>query len=151
MRDTIKKLLDSNLSSNSIATQTGVSQAVISKIRNGKRDLGGISLNTAEKLYNYQKEIEKMNKVEKIREALESEEKGYYVEEYKNIQELIEFFKENDDEEFDIEDLKRKSSLKEPEIKYNVGLVTYDNPNTNLFEWAYLDEDVEDIINHLRV
>lgn len=150
MRNAIQKLLNSNLSSNSIATQTGVSQAVISKIRNGKRDLGGISLNTAEKLYYYQKEMEIVNKIEKIREALEDTEKGYYVEEYKDLQQLIEYFQENDDE-FDIEDLKRKSSLKEPEIKYNVGVVTYDNPNTNLFEWAYLDEDIEDIINHLRV
>lgn len=84
-------------------------------------------------------------KVEKIREALEDMEKGYYIEEYKNLHELINHFKEND-EDFDIEDLKSKSIWKEPVIRHGVPLVTYDNPSSTLFDWAYLDEEAEDII-----
>ena len=150
MRNEIQKLLDSNLSSNKIATLSGVDQSTIHRIRKGERNLDNITLVKAEKLYKTYKEMEKMNKIEKIRAALQNTEEGYYIEEYKNLQELIEHFKEND-EDFDVEDLKDKSTLKEPKIKYDVALVTYDNPNTDLFEWAYLDEDVEDIINQLRV
>lgn len=67
MKKTIKRLLESDLSSNSIALATGVSQAVISKLRNRKKELGNLSLNSAEKLYNYQKEIDAMNKSIKLK------------------------------------------------------------------------------------
>ncbi len=63
MRNEIKRLLDSNLSSNSIAAHTGVSQAVISKLRNAKKEIGNLSLNSAEKLYNYQKGLDIMDKI----------------------------------------------------------------------------------------
>ncbi|QDX01132.1 hypothetical protein DWB90_08765 [Staphylococcus chromogenes] len=63
MRKTIQKLLNSNLSSNSIATHTGVSQASISKLRNGKKELGDIALSTAEKLFKYQKGLERMEEL----------------------------------------------------------------------------------------
>lgn len=58
-KKTIKKLLDSNVSGYRIFKDTGISQARISDLRRGVRELGGISLDTAEKLYNYQKQIEK--------------------------------------------------------------------------------------------
>lgn len=58
-KKTIKKLLDSNMSVYRIFKDTGISQARISDLRRGVRELGGISLDTAEKLYNYQKQIEK--------------------------------------------------------------------------------------------
>ncbi|PCF60932.1 hypothetical protein B5C05_01750 [Staphylococcus delphini] len=61
MRKTIERLLNSELSSNSIAVRTGVSQAVISKLRNGKKELGNLTLNSAEKLFEYQKEMEKVD------------------------------------------------------------------------------------------
>ena len=63
MRETIERLLKSELSSNSIATHTGVSQASISKLRNGKKELGDIALSTAEKLFKYQKGVERMKEV----------------------------------------------------------------------------------------
>lgn len=66
MRGTIERLLNSNLSSNSIAVHTGVSQAVISKLRNGKKEVGNLTLNSAEKLYNYQKGLEVMDKIIKL-------------------------------------------------------------------------------------
>ncbi|MDO5375676.1 MAG: hypothetical protein Q4F01_05745 [Staphylococcus rostri] len=55
---TIQKLLDSNVSGYQIHKDTGISQARISDLRRGVRQLGGISLDTAEKLYNYQKQLE---------------------------------------------------------------------------------------------
>ncbi len=63
MRETIQRLLASNLSSNSIAIHTGVSQAVISKLRNGKKEIGNLSLNSAEKLYEYEKAMEVMEEL----------------------------------------------------------------------------------------
>lgn len=58
-RATIQKLLESDVSGYRIYKETGISQARISDLRRGIRDLGGISLDTAEKLYTYQKEREK--------------------------------------------------------------------------------------------
>ncbi|EIW3410929.1 hypothetical protein MCU99_002164 [Staphylococcus pseudintermedius] len=57
----IQKLLDSDVSGYKIYKDTGISQARISDLRRGVRELGGISLDTAEKLYNYQKKLEKEN------------------------------------------------------------------------------------------
>lgn len=58
MKKTIQRLLDSDISGYTIHKATGVSQGRISELRNGKRALGRISLDTAEKLYNYQKTID---------------------------------------------------------------------------------------------
>lgn len=58
-KQTIKKLLDSDISGYQIFKNTGISQSRISDLRKGKRQLGGIALDTAEKLYNYQKSLEK--------------------------------------------------------------------------------------------
>ncbi|MDR5602752.1 hypothetical protein RCO12_04805 [Staphylococcus coagulans] len=66
MRETIQRLLAREISSNSIALATGVSQAVISKLRNRKKELGNLSLNSAEKLYNYQKGLNAMDKIIKL-------------------------------------------------------------------------------------
>lgn len=73
MKKTIKRLLESDLSSNSIALATGVSQAVISKLRNGKKKIGNLSLNSAEKLYVYQKGLEAMEKLKNKVVELENE------------------------------------------------------------------------------
>ncbi|MDO5375985.1 hypothetical protein [Staphylococcus rostri] len=59
LRKEIEKLLESNISGYKISKETGVSQGRISDLRNGKRSLDGISLGTAEKLYKYQKQLEK--------------------------------------------------------------------------------------------
>ncbi len=63
MRKTIEKLLNSDLSSNYIATQTGVTQSTIYRVRKGERKLENLTLAQCEKLYNYQKGIEKMNEL----------------------------------------------------------------------------------------
>ncbi|GGA99527.1 hypothetical protein ERX37_05415 [Macrococcus hajekii] len=149
MRSEIQQLLESDLTTRELSRKSGVNVASISLLRTGQKALGKISLEVAEKLYKIYEEIDTMNKVEQIRERLEDTDNSYYIEEYANLNELIEYFQENN-EDFNIEDLKDKSSKIKPEIRHNVALVTFDNPNTDLFEWAYLDKDVESIVNTLR-
>lgn len=100
MKENIKKLLDSDLSSVSIAQQTQVDVSVISRVRNGERALGKITLDTAEKLNEYSiiykhKDIEKINslrlKMININEALNEyifsvEEESELLETKKNIE-----------------------------------------------------------------
>lgn len=62
-KKTIQKLLDSKVSGYQIHQSTGISQGRISDLRRGARKLGGITLDTAEKLYKYQKEIEEETKM----------------------------------------------------------------------------------------
>lgn len=59
---TIKKLLDSDITAYQIEKRTGVSRAKIGRLKNDKNSLKNLTLETAEKLYNYQKELEIMNK-----------------------------------------------------------------------------------------
>ncbi|WP_245393432.1 hypothetical protein [Staphylococcus coagulans] len=73
MRETIQRLLARELSSNSIALATGVSQAVISKLRNGKKEIGNLTINSGEKLYKYEMELEVMEKLENKIIRLENE------------------------------------------------------------------------------
>ncbi|QDX00508.1 hypothetical protein DWB90_04735 [Staphylococcus chromogenes] len=51
----IIKLIESDITGYQIHKETGVSQYVISQLRQGKRDVDNLTLNTTEKLYNYQK------------------------------------------------------------------------------------------------
>lgn len=53
MRDNIKSLLNSKVSSYYIAKKTKVNVSVISRIRNGERGIGRLSLDSAEKLNEY--------------------------------------------------------------------------------------------------
>lgn len=78
MRKTIEKLLNSNLSSNHIATKTGISQSTISRIRSGERTIDNLTLKNAEKLYEYQKEIENMKNVKLIGNMSQNKD-GYMV------------------------------------------------------------------------
>ncbi|WP_147640598.1 MULTISPECIES: hypothetical protein [Mammaliicoccus] len=55
MREAIQVLLDSDITGYEIHKETGISQSVISELRRGKRDLGNLSLNYAEKLYYFQR------------------------------------------------------------------------------------------------
>ena len=59
MKDKINKLLSSDLSNYQIAKDTEMSHKTISELRSGKRKVGNLTLDTAEKLYNYQKSLEK--------------------------------------------------------------------------------------------
>ncbi|QYA32239.1 hypothetical protein KYI10_07545 [Macrococcus psychrotolerans] len=53
MREKIEWLLKSDIKGTTIEKNTGVSRAVISKLRKEQRDIGGLTLDTCEKLYNY--------------------------------------------------------------------------------------------------
>ncbi|WP_436866184.1 hypothetical protein [Staphylococcus pseudoxylosus] len=55
MKDVIQKLLDSDISSYKIGKETGVSNSIIQRLRNGERTIGNLTLDTAEKLYEYAK------------------------------------------------------------------------------------------------
>lgn len=70
MRENIQKLLDSDLSSNKIATLSGVDQSTIHRIRKGERSLDNITLVKAEQLYKLYKEMEKMELFNKVKEEL---------------------------------------------------------------------------------
>ncbi|HEI7983313.1 TPA: hypothetical protein SK997_002428 [Staphylococcus aureus] len=59
--NTIEKLLnDKSISNYRINQDTGVSYGGISESRSGKRKVNNLTLETAEKLYNYQKQLEIM-------------------------------------------------------------------------------------------
>ncbi len=65
--DTITRLIDSKKVSNyRIQKDTGVSYGAISELRNGKRKIKNLTLETVEKLYNYQKGLEVMDKSIKL-------------------------------------------------------------------------------------
>lgn len=64
MRKEIENLLNSDLSSNYIATQTGVTQSTIYRVRKGERKLDNLTLAQCEKLYNYEMERIKMNELQ---------------------------------------------------------------------------------------
>lgn len=49
----IIELVESNITGYQIHKETGVSQYVISQLRQGKRDVDNLTLNTTEKLYEY--------------------------------------------------------------------------------------------------
>lgn len=65
MRQSIEKLLNSDLSSLHIAKQTDVDTSIISRLRNGERKIEKLSLGTAERLYEYSLIFEHKN-IEKI-------------------------------------------------------------------------------------
>ena len=63
--NTIKRLiLDDNVSSYQINKDTGVSYGNINAMRRGERSIENLTLKNAERLYNYQKRIEKMNELQ---------------------------------------------------------------------------------------
>lgn len=51
----IIELIESNITGYQIHKETGVSQYVISQLRQGKREVDNLTLNTTEKLYKYSK------------------------------------------------------------------------------------------------
>ena len=63
MRKEIRDLLNSNITSYEISKETGVSNSVISRLRNGEREIGKVTLETAEKLYEYEMDRIEMNKL----------------------------------------------------------------------------------------
>ncbi len=57
----IIELIESDITGYQIHKETGVSQYVISQLRQGKRDVDNLSLNTTEKLYDYQIKLDNKN------------------------------------------------------------------------------------------
>ncbi len=57
----IIELIESDITGYKIYKATGVSQYVLSQLRQGKRDVDNLTLNTTEKLYEYQIKIEEIN------------------------------------------------------------------------------------------
>lgn len=53
----IIELVESNITGYQIHKETGVSQYVISQLRQGKRDVDNLTLNTTEKLYEYARKV----------------------------------------------------------------------------------------------
>lgn len=56
--ETIQRLLDSDIKARDIERETGVKNARIYELRNGKRKLENLTLLTAERLYQYQRELD---------------------------------------------------------------------------------------------
>lgn len=54
-KQTIINLIKSDISGYQIYLATGISQTVISTLRNGNRDIDNLTLKTTEKLYDYAK------------------------------------------------------------------------------------------------
>lgn len=56
-RKKIIELIESNLTGYEISKKTGVSQYVLSQLRQGKREVDNLTLNTTEKLYDYANKV----------------------------------------------------------------------------------------------
>lgn len=147
MRKVIENLLNSEITAYEISKQTGVSNSVISRLKSGERTIGKLSLDTAEKLYDYGTEIMKMNELEnKMIKNLE-------IGEIELVNPLKESFIDiQGDYEYDVE----FANLIEVEYKgrtlYEVSISkTYEVPyhealekdNMNLFYDEWLSEDQE--------
>ncbi|MFP4921048.1 hypothetical protein ACJVVW_09515 [Staphylococcus coagulans] len=63
VKHTIKNLLESGVTSYQIEKETSVSRAKIGRLRNGKNKIDDLTLETIEKLYNYQKGLDVMDKI----------------------------------------------------------------------------------------
>lgn len=50
LKDKVRSVLDSNLSQYAISKRTGVSQGSLSALRNGTKEIGKLSIDTAQKL-----------------------------------------------------------------------------------------------------
>ena len=61
MREQIEKLLNSEISTSSIAKGAGVPWSTVADLRKGKTSMDKMALLTAEKLYNLAEELEKKN------------------------------------------------------------------------------------------
>ena len=57
MRREIEKLINSEITAYKISKETGVSVGNISELKSGKRKIGNLTLDTAEKLYDYYQKI----------------------------------------------------------------------------------------------
>ena len=99
-----------------------------------------------EMMEEYSEKQEKEMEINEIRKKLENTEQGYYVEEYKDIVELMDerdmsrgiLFDLVDDVDFD--------------VIHDVPVIVYENTESSLFNVVYITEDmtIEDILNELK-
>lgn len=57
LKDKVRAVLDSNLSQYAISKRTGVSQGSLSALRNGTKEIGKLSIDTAQKLADLYDEV----------------------------------------------------------------------------------------------
>lgn len=50
LKEKVRAVLDSNLSQYAISKKTGISQGSLSELRNGKREIGNLTIDIAQKL-----------------------------------------------------------------------------------------------------
>ncbi|MCO4096988.1 XRE family transcriptional regulator [Macrococcus canis] len=60
-KDTINTLINSDISAYQISKGTGVAASGIQRIRSGERKIENLTLENAEKLYQYQQQLETTN------------------------------------------------------------------------------------------
>lgn len=143
--DNIEKLFQKE-TTYKIEKEIGVSRQNLDNYKHGKYSIEKMTIGLASKLQNYYKKVESEMKIKEVRKQLENTEEGYYIEEYKNIDELLE------DKEITRDDLLDRVDAVGFEIIEDVPVVIYENPSSSLFNVAFVTEDmtVEDILNELE-
>ena len=142
----IEKLLQSETTYRIAEDIGGTSRQNLDNYKHGRYNIDKMTIGLASKLQNYYKKVEYEMKIKEVRKQLEDQEKGYYIEDYENIAEML------DERGWDKAELLDRVDEVGFEIKEDVPVVTYDNPNTDLFNVAFVTEDMttEDILNELE-
>lgn len=166
VKHTIKNLLESGVTAYQIEKETSVSRAKIGRLRNGKNKIDDLTLETVEKLYNYQKGLELMDKAIEVKDQnnivlidslgqyfidIENGNNGHFNVEYALLNEV-----EHDNrsiyyeveihrtEEVPFDDLVEKDNIKELEEKW----LEMDQQGETYIESAFFEneEDARDYI-----
>lgn len=142
--DNFKKVYDSvqylikneSITTYKIGKATGVSRAKIGRLRNGKNKIGDLTLDTAEKLYNYQKGLDRMNE---LKNKIVEVENPNNIVEYESLSRYYIDIIINQDSTFEVE-------------YAEVAKVEHDNGNTyytvelnNVEEIKFKDEIVDEV------
>lgn len=145
MKKTIERLLNSDINTHVIATKSNVNYSIIHRLRSGERKIGNLKLDTAEKLYELQKEMDKMEELKN--KMLKRVKSG----EIESIEALYTYFIDidrADDFTIDFAEV-NKVEYKDKEIyevvtHSTIGVTFKDEVNTdnlNLLYDAWLEED----------
>lgn len=142
----IKKLLQEVTTYRIAEDIGGTSRQNLDNYKHGKYSIEKMTIGLALKLQNYYKKVESEMKIKEVRKQLENAEEGYYIEEYKNVDDMLE------DKEMTRDDLLDRVDAVGFEIIEDVPVVIYENPNSSLFNVAFVTKDMttEDILNELE-
>lgn len=145
MKKTIERLLNSDINTHLIATKANVNYSIIHRLRSGERKIGNLKLDTAEKLYKLQREMDKMEELKS--KVLNNIESG----EIEIIEALYTYFIDIDRaDDFDIEFAELNKVEYNNKIIFEVSInktysVTFKDEVTkeslDLFYDAWLEED----------